>query len=109
MDAYRAAPAAHGERAVRFTGNWREYLPIAATNALLIVCTLGVYRFWASARQRRYLWSRTEFIDDSLEWTGTGKEMFVGFVIVAVFLGVVALGFNFGLPAIALHYGPARP
>jgi len=53
MDAYTSAAAAGPDRAVRFTGSWREYLPIAATNALLIICTLGVYRFWASARQRR--------------------------------------------------------
>jgi hypothetical protein len=25
------------DRAIRFEGNWREYLPIAATNALLII------------------------------------------------------------------------
>ena len=100
MDAYRAAPAAHGERAVRFTGNWREYLPIAATNALLIVCTLGVYRFWASARQRRYLWSRTEFIDDSLEWTGTGKEMFLGFLIVIAVLAPFFLFIQLLFPAL---------
>ncbi|MCW3797827.1 YjgN family protein [Sphingomonas sp. BN140010] len=71
-----------GGRAIRFTGNWREYLPIAATNVLLVVVTLGVYRFWASARERRYLWSRTHVIDDTLEWTGTGKEMFFGFLMV---------------------------
>jgi uncharacterized membrane protein YjgN (DUF898 family) len=103
MDAYRAAPAAHGERAVRFTGSWREYLPIAATNALLIVCTLGVYRFWASARQRRYLWSRTEFIDDSLEWTGTGKEMFLGFLIVIAVLAPFFLFIQFLLPALVVR------
>ena len=99
MDAYTSAPA-EGDRAVRFTGNWREYLPIAATNALLIVCTLGIYRFWASARQRRYLWSRTEFIDDSLEWTGTGKEMFLGFLIVIAVLAPFFLFIQFLFPAL---------
>jgi uncharacterized membrane protein YjgN (DUF898 family) len=72
MDAMAAAPAAADARGIEFTGNWREYLPIAATNALLIICTLGVYRFWAAARQRRYLWARTHVIDDTLEWAGTG-------------------------------------
>ena len=86
MDAVTSAPAGDEARAVRFTGTWREYLPIAATNALLIICTLGVYRFWASARQRRYLWSRTYVIDDSLEWTGTGREMFFGFLMVIAVL-----------------------
>src|SRR5262245_9131927 len=88
MDNQHEWAAAGDDRAIRFTGNWREYLPIAATNALLIVCTLGVYRFWATARQRRYLWSRTQVIDDTLEWTGTGKEMFLGFLIV---VGIVLL------------------
>jgi uncharacterized membrane protein YjgN (DUF898 family) len=101
MDA-QTAPAAAGDdgRAIQFTGNWREYLPIAATNALLIVCTLGVYRFWASARQRRYLWSRTHVIDDALEWTGTGKEMFLGFLIVIAILAPFLLFFQFAFPAL---------
>jgi uncharacterized membrane protein YjgN (DUF898 family) len=99
MDAYSSAPAGD-DRAVRFTGNWREYLPIAATNALLIICTLGIYRFWASARQRRYLWSRTHVIDDSLEWTGTGKEMFLGFLIVIAILAPFFLFIQFLFPAL---------
>ena len=92
------APAAQ-ERAVRFTGNWREYLPIAATNVLLIIVTLGIYRFWAAARQRRYLWSRTEVIGDRLEWSGTGKEMFIGFLVVSAFLLPFFLFFQFLFPA----------
>jgi len=100
MDAYTSAPAAERDRAIRFTGSWREYLPIAATNVLLIICTLGVYRFWAAARQRRYLWSRTEFIDDTLEWTGTGKEMFLGFLIVIAVLAPFFLFFQFLFPAL---------
>ncbi|QPQ54662.1 DUF898 domain-containing protein [Allosphingosinicella flava] len=76
-----------------FTGTWREFLPIALTNLALTIVTLGIYRFWAKARERRYLWSRTRFIDDTFEWTGTGKEMFVGFLIVmAAFLpGILVL------------------
>lgn len=99
MDA-PARTAADDGRAVHFTGNWREYLPIAATNALLIIVTLGIYRFWATARQRRYLWSRTHVIDDSLEWTGTGKEMFVGFLIVLAILIPFFLFIQFLFPAL---------
>jgi uncharacterized membrane protein YjgN (DUF898 family) len=99
MDSHHEWAAAGDDRAIRFTGNWREYLPIAATNALLIICTLGVYRFWATARQRRYLWSRTQIIDDTLEWTGTGKEMFIGFLIVIAILAPLFLFFQFLFPA----------
>ena len=89
------------ERAIRFTGNWREYLPIAASNVLLIIVTLGIYRFWAAARQRRYLWSRTEVIGDRLEWSGTGKEMFIGFLVVMAILLPFFLFFEFLFPALA--------
>ena len=89
-------------------GNWREYLPIAATNALLTIVTLGIYRFWATARQRRYLWSRTHVIDDSLEWTGTGKEMFVGFLIVLAILMPFFLFIQFLFPALIARGKEAR-
>lgn len=89
--------------AFRFTGNWREFAPIAFTNLLLTIVTLGIYRFWAQARTRRYLWSRTEFIDDALEWTGTGKEMFLGFLVVAAILIPALIVLQFGLQALILR------
>lgn len=91
--------AAAPEKAIRFTGTWREYLPIAATNVLLTIVTLGVYRFWATARQRRYLWSRTDVMGDRLEWSGTGKEMFIGFLIVMAILLPFFLFIQFLFPA----------
>jgi uncharacterized membrane protein YjgN (DUF898 family) len=66
---------------------------------LLTIVTLGVYRFWATARQRRYLWSRTEVIGDRLEWSGTGKEMFIGFLIVMAVLIPFFLFIQFLFPA----------
>jgi uncharacterized membrane protein YjgN (DUF898 family) len=98
-----AAGDAAPQSAFEFTGTWREYLPIAATNLLLTIVTLGIYRFWAKARERRYLWSRTRFIDDSLEWTGTGKEMFIGFLVVMLVLLPLFLGLRFLLEALALR------
>jgi uncharacterized membrane protein YjgN (DUF898 family) len=76
--------------AFAFTGTWRDYLPIAASNFFLTIVTLSVYRSWAKARERRYLWSHTIFIDDRLEWTGTGKEMFIGFLF-AMLVGALPL------------------
>lgn len=102
-------PAGDGEvagsatTAFQFTGTWQEYLPIALTNLLLTVVTLGIYRFWAKARERRYLWSRTHFADDTLEWTGTGLEMFIGFLIVMAFLIPLLLFFQFGVQAAILR------
>jgi uncharacterized membrane protein YjgN (DUF898 family) len=89
--------------AFTFTGEWREFLPIALTNLLLTVVTLGIYRFWAKARERRYLWSRTRFIDDHLEWTGTGTEMFIGFLIVMAVLIPIGLFVQFGFTAMVMR------
>jgi uncharacterized membrane protein YjgN (DUF898 family) len=99
-DTEQHAPPAE---AFRFTGEWKEFLPIALTNLLLTIVTLGIYRFWAKARERRYLWSRTHFIDDSFEWTGTGLEMFIGFLLVMLVLLPAVLFFQFGLEAMILR------
>ena len=88
------------ESAFTFTGSWKEFLPVALTNLLLTVVTLGIYRFWAKARERRYLWSRTRFIDDHLEWTGTGLEMFIGFLLVFLILLPLILFIQFGAQAL---------
>ncbi len=103
-DYHGAIEAAEAPRpAIGFTGEWREFLPIALTNLALTVVTLGIYRFWAKARERRYLWSRTHIVDDTLEWTGTGTEMFIGFLMVMAVLLPALLFFQFGLQAMVLR------
>jgi len=86
-----------------FYGTWKEYAPIAFTNLLLTIVTLGIYKFWATTRTRSYLWSRTRFIDDRLEWTGTGKELFFGFLMVLLLLGVPFLFLQFGAQALVMQ------
>jgi uncharacterized membrane protein YjgN (DUF898 family) len=89
--------------AFAFEGTWREFAPIAFTNLLLTIVTLGIYRFWATTRERRYLWGRTRFIDEQLEWTGTGKELFIGFLLVLVLFGVPFLFLQFGAQILILQ------
>jgi uncharacterized membrane protein YjgN (DUF898 family) len=72
------------ESAFGFDGTWREFAPIAFTNLLLTIVTLGIYRFWATARERRYLWSHSRFVDERLEWAGTGLELFIGGMLALV-------------------------
>ena len=86
-----------------FDGTWKEYAPIAFTNLLLTIVTLGIYRFWATTRSRRYLWSRTRFIDDRLEWTGTGKELFLGFLMVLLLLLLPIFILQFGAQALIMQ------
>ena len=98
--------ASGDDSAFGFSGTWREYAPIAFTNLLLTIVTLGIYSFWARARTRRYLWSRTRFIDDRLEWTGTGLELFIGYLLAIVFF-LVPLGvLNFILQGVIMRGHP---
>lgn len=92
-----------GARAFGFEGTWREYAPIAFTNLLLTIVTLGIYRFWATTRTRHYLWSRTRFIDEHLEWTGTGLELLIGFGLVLVLFGIPFIFLQFGAQALLLQ------
>jgi uncharacterized membrane protein YjgN (DUF898 family) len=89
--------------AFAFEGRWQEFLPIGLTNALLNLVTLGFYRFWATTRERRYLWSKTRFIDERLEWTGTGIELFIGFLIALVVFFVPIIALQFLVQALALQ------
>ncbi len=91
------------ETAFEFTGSWKEFAPIAFTNALLTIVTLSFYRFWGITRERQYLWSHSRFIDDTLEWTGTGVELFKGFLLALVLFGGPWLVLTFGVQALILQ------
>jgi uncharacterized membrane protein YjgN (DUF898 family) len=92
--------------AFEFTGDWREFAPIAFTNLLLSIVTLGIYIFWARTRERKYLWSRTRFIDDRLEWMGTGLELFIGYVLAIVLFFVPFAALNLLLQGLLLRDHP---
>ena len=72
---------------------------LAVWTGALTVVTLGIYRFWARTRMRRYIWSSIVAEGDSFEYTGTGLEKFLGFlialVVLAVYLGVLQVVLSF--------------
>lgn len=63
-------------------------------NAVLTVVTLAFYRFWARTSLRRWFWSRVRIAGEPLEYTGTGGELFIGFLIVIAVLTPVGLVFS---------------
>lgn len=69
-----------------YDGRAGELFKIVLVNLLLTFVTAGIYRFWAKTRVRRYFLSRASFLGDRLEYTGTGKELFLGFLIVLALL-----------------------
>jgi uncharacterized membrane protein YjgN (DUF898 family) len=84
-----------------FTGRMRAFRKIILRGALLQVVTFGIYRFWLTTDARRFLWANTEIGGDSLEYSGTAMELFLGFlmaiallvpVYVLLFVGSLELG-----------------
>jgi len=79
---------------VKHSGGFDTLWPLVLKNALLTILTLTFYRFWARTHVRRYLWRHTRFLDEPFEYTGTGKELFLGFLLVL---------FVFIIPVVALQ------
>jgi uncharacterized membrane protein YjgN (DUF898 family) len=77
-------PSRTAEQKFEHDGSAATLAPIVFVNALLTIITLSIYRFWAKTRVRRYLWDQTALDGDRLEYTGTGRELFYGFLIVFV-------------------------
>ena len=88
-----------------YDGRAREIFPIVLVNLILTFLTLGIYRFWAKTRLRRYFLSRISFLGDRLEYTGTGKELFFGFLIVLAVLVPFFIVYEL-ISQFALSHGP---
>ncbi len=93
FSAFGTAGTADGRRtALRYDGRLGDIYRIFLSNLLLTLVTLGIYRFWGKTRLRRYLWSHTSLSGDHFEYTGTGLQLFLGFIIVMVFFVLVQIG-----------------
>ena len=89
------SPAPAGNR-LEYDGAAGPVVKIAVSNSLRTLATLGVYRFWGKTRVRRYLWGRISFLGDRVEYTGTGRELLLGFIAAIVVLGLLG-GSLFGI------------
>lgn len=54
--------------------------PLAQKNIINNVKTLSLYRFWARANVREYLWGRTSLNNEPFRFAGSGNELFSGFL-----------------------------
>jgi len=72
--------------AITYDGEMGPLAKLGIKVSLLTLVTLGFYRFWGKTRIRQYLWSRISVFGNRLEYTGTGKELFLGFLIVLAVL-----------------------
>lgn len=84
---------------ISYSGEKGPLFGLALKTGFLTLVTLGIYRFWQKTRIRKYIWSSVSADGDTFEYTGTGLEKFLGFLIAIVFLAVYV-----GLIQIALFY-----
>lgn len=78
----------------RYAGTARDLYPLFLGTLALTLLTLGIYRFWARTRIRQHVWSRIEILDEGLDYTGTGKELFIGFLKAMLVITPVLIGFG---------------
>ncbi len=114
MDKKLAAPGALPAtfQRTRFSGNAREYFGIWIVNILLTIVTVGIYSAWAKVRRKRYFLGNTVLLGRAFDYHATGKQIFVGRVIVVAMLliynlmlslvppvgAVLAIAFTLALP-----------
>lgn len=79
----------------KFDGPWLDLLEITLKNFILRIVTLGIYHPWARVNVRRFMWRHFMIEGERFEFSGNGKELFIGFVklvgVFSVFLLVVTL------------------
>ncbi|MCZ8375886.1 MAG: DUF898 family protein [Beijerinckiaceae bacterium] len=75
------APSSPGEQSDSLDAVTAPLAGQVVAGTLLTVITFGIYRFWYKTALRRYYWRNTRLAGDGFEYTGTGRELFVGFLI----------------------------
>ena len=78
-------------------------LGLSIYNFVLRILTLGIHHFWGKTEVRRRVWSSIRLNGEPLEYTGTGRELFLGFLIV---FGVILMPTVLISLAGALLFGP---
>jgi uncharacterized membrane protein YjgN (DUF898 family) len=75
-------------------------------NVFLSLITLGIYGFWGRTEVRKRVWSSIHLNGEPLAYTGTGKELFFGFLIVFGIVLVPVLVLTIGT---IIAFGPKSP
>ena len=83
-----------------FSGERRDFFRLVRRGALLELITAGFYRFWLATDIRRALWSGTVLEGDPAEYTGTAKELLIGFLFaLAILVPIYLIYFLVGIEA----------
>ncbi len=94
------ADSADNASRVQFTEKGGDFLRLIIRGAWLQFFTFGFYRFWLNTDIRRHFWSHTLVDGDGAEYTGTARELLIGFLFaLAILAPVYLLYFLVGLAA----------
>ncbi len=93
-------------QALVYDGRIGELYSIFLLNLLFTILTFGIFRFWAITRYRRYFWARMSFQGERFEYTGTGGELFVGYLLAGLVLVGGAVVTMLLAYVLALVWGP---
>ena len=70
----------HRTYSLAFHGKGVEYFKIQIVNTILSILTLSLYYPWAKEKSLKYLYNKSSFEETPFVFSGTGKEMFKGYV-----------------------------
>lgn len=71
---------------IQYDGAVGKIYKIWLLNFFMKIITLGIYSFWGKTRLRKYIASSFILGGDRFEYTGTGKELFLGFLKAVPFI-----------------------
>ncbi|MDJ1157730.1 DUF898 family protein [Chelatococcus sp. SYSU_G07232] len=93
-----------------FAGERAPFLRLVARGSLLQLPTLGFYRFWLVTDIRRHLWAHTRLGREAFEYTGTARELLIGFLVALTVLApIYVVYFLVGLEAERLEAFASLP
>ncbi len=72
--------ASSGSGQVRFEGSRGALFGLTLRGYMMMVPTIGLYRFWLVTRKRRLYWNNTIVDGDALEYTGSAVQLLIGFL-----------------------------
>jgi uncharacterized membrane protein YjgN (DUF898 family) len=78
---------------VEFTGTRSELFGLLVRGYVLMVPTIGIYRFWLTTWKRRFYWQHTVLDGEPLEYTGNALQLLIGFLFALAFFLPIYIAF----------------
>lgn len=76
---------------ISWEGKGSNYVGLGFKVFFLKIITLFIYHFWGKTEVRKKLWNHVRLNNEPLEYTGTGMELFLGFLITMAIVFVPAI------------------